>query len=106
MIINKRMNSINVHNDFLLGKNKDFSYETLMSNLWSVDDIRNRFNMDGVQRPIAEASLQVMLEKQQTENKKSENIINTVNKEDNNGESIHCIPNISKLTVQDIRNNQ
>jgi len=93
------MNSFNVHNDFLLGKNKDITYDGLMLNLWSTDDIRNKFNMDGVQKPIAEACLNEIISK-------SLNIIVNNNKEDNNGEFIHGIPNISKLTIQNIRNNQ
>jgi hypothetical protein len=103
------MNSFIAHQDYLKGKTSAITLESLHSSLWTIDDIRNRFNMNGAEKPIAEKCLQVIAEKQiadkirlDKENLEKEIIIETVNKED--GESIHCVSNIHKQSLQGLRN--
>lgn len=99
------MNSFIAHQDYLKGKNPPITLESLHSSLWSIDDIRNRFNMNGTQRPIAEACLQVIAEKQREYIDKAELknqiIIETVNKEQQDGKSVDSVSNLSELTIQD-----
>ena len=86
---------------YLLGKNTKITYESLQSNLWTIEDIRSRINMNGADKPVAEKDLKEF--EDQIKNKQI--IIETVNKEED-GESIHNIPDIPQLSLQDVRNNQ
>ena len=88
---------------YLLGKNTKITYETLQSNLWTIEDITHRINMNGAEKPIATADLNSFIDKQK---KNIKEIIIETNSKEEDGESIHDIPDIPKLTLQNIRNNQ
>ena len=88
---------------YLLGKNTKITYESLQSNLWTIEDIRSRINMNGADKPVAEKDLKEFEE--QIKNKQI--IIETVNKEEEeDGESIHDLSTVSQLSLQNLRNNQ
>ena len=88
---------------YLLGKNTKITYESLQSNLWTIEDIRSRINMNGTEKPVAEKDLKEFEE--QIKNKQI--IIETVNKEEEeDGESIHDLSTVSQLSLQNLRNNQ
>jgi hypothetical protein len=97
------MNSFIAHENYLRGKTPVITYESLQSNLWTIDDIRSQINMNGTDKPIAEQNLKEF-EDRQIKNK--EIIIEMVNKEEEqDGKFIHDISDIPKQPLQDIRGN-
>jgi hypothetical protein len=61
------MNSFQVHNDYMLGKGKQLTPESLMANLWTVEDIRHSFGIDISPKPLAEECLTALLNKNDKE---------------------------------------
>ena len=79
------MNSFIAHNDYLLGKGKEMTFEGLMGNLWSAQDIRKSFGMDLSPKPIAEQCLESLLKKEQK-------TIIEANSKEQHDEPLHDIP--------------
>jgi len=92
---------------YLLGKNTKITYETLQSNLWTIEDIQHRINMNGAEKPIATADLNSFIDKQ---NKNKQIIIEANSKillnEEENGESVQYISILPQQSLQDFRSNQ
>ena len=105
------MNSFVAHENYLKGKTPVITYESLHKQLWSIDDLRSQFSMNGIEKPIAEQCIQDLIEKQNMNGaeksidtpliKKKEIIIETVNKEEQDGESIHSLPDIPQQSLAD-----
>lgn len=85
------MNSFVAHENYLKGKNPVLTYERLVSSLWTIDDIRSQFSMNGCEKPIAEQCLKELIEKQI--------IINPDNKD--NGEPLHSVSTLSELKISE-----